>query len=745
MAIPVGYGDGTQTTQPGVWAFLAGIYAADYTTSTPDATVSNTTELNAAIAAASAGDVIRLADGTYSALTLNGVNDLTIEAATYCGAVFTGGISATGCTDLTLRGLDLLTNGNAILFTNCTRPGAHYTKSKTLSAQDDDGAMHDGIEWFGCVADMGWPDPPNKAMAGYIKRVDGGFSGTFVDGPQPGTIKKCIFMRSTEDNFKHTYGRNIGYDEVLFWGDQVDEDDASSGDYHPDAFQASSQGATAGETSDNVWMHRCAFINSQLSGIREGQGLWAKDGAFDSWTVTHCIGTSGLNSISLGFQNAHANAVVENWSCTQNIRVSNASCVVRDSIYGTNLVDGTAPTYDGNATWGFGDPTTIINSGPENGYWEPDHFLPISEANKLKGAYETLNLIDTRMRAEGLTGFVPSGWFGEGADSLGGGTIASAASLSGGDIGQTHAVAGGTLTAASTMDGGDIGAPTRALISWAEIEYAVEVEQVAGATITVASALSGGDIAQVHKIGGATLTSLATVSGGGIGGPTRALISWVEIEVTYASDQVAGATIVAASSLSGGAIGQDHAIDGGNVVSLSAITGGGIGQAHKIAGAELTAASSISGGEIAQDHKLAGATLSAASSITGGAIGVVGTDQIEGGTITSQATLSGGGVGQDHKVAGATLTSAASITGGSIGVAGKDQVQGATITVLATLTGGNLGQTHKIGGGNIVSITSLSGGFIGEPPATPAIRTVTVAAENRTAVATAETRTAIAA
>ena len=418
--IPVGYGDGTQADAPGPWAFLSGIYETDYTTSTPDTTVTNQTELDAAILTASAGDVIRIADGNYTDLTVTDsdfASRVTFEAESYQGAVFSGNVVATRSDNVCFRGM----KASTIQHVACNNVAVHYTQCRTiLSQQDtDDSSMYSGIEWYGCLADRAWPSPADKGVAGFIRQMNGGFSGTFVDGPQQGTIKKCIFMRSTEDNFKHTWASDVGYDQCVFWGCQVDSVEGDALDIHPDSFQSSGVLATGAQIPNDVTMYRCGFINLTTAENDEGQGMWSKDGTHNRWTWSHCIGTSGLNSIAFSTQNAHQDSTLSRCSTTQNIRLSNASVSIEDSIYGVNLVDyvdGNEPAQDipadsGNRTFGYDEPTDIFSTAKSGAAWEPENFLPTLETDfDTVGATDALTLINSRMVAAGQAAFIPTGW-----------------------------------------------------------------------------------------------------------------------------------------------------------------------------------------------------------------------------------------------------------------------------------------------------------------------------------------------
>ena len=211
--IPVGYGDGTQADAPGPWAFLSGIYETDYTTSAPDTTVTNQTELDAAILAASAGDVIRIADGNYTDLTVTDsdfASRVTFEAESYQGAVFSGNVVATRSDNVCFRGM----KASTIQHVACNNVAVHYTQCRTiLSQQDtDDSSMYSGIEWYGCLADRALAFPAaNKSVPGFIRQIQWRLLWhAFVDGRSKAQLNKCIFMRSQEDNFKHTWASDLG-------------------------------------------------------------------------------------------------------------------------------------------------------------------------------------------------------------------------------------------------------------------------------------------------------------------------------------------------------------------------------------------------------------------------------------------------------------------------------------------------------------------------------------------------------
>lgn len=213
---------------------------------------------------------------------------------------------------------------------------------------------------------------------------------------------------------------------------------------------------------------------------------------------------------------------------------------------------------------------------------------------------------------------------GAAGDEVGGGALSSGApTITGGGLGQTHALAGASLAS---------GVPT----------------------------LTGGAVGQAHVLSGASLsTGSPTISGGGVG----------------ESHLLSGAALSAGfPALSGGGLGQTHTLPGASLSSgAPAITGGGLGQTHTLPGASLAAgAPSLSGGALNANSSVGGAVVSAtAPTIIGGSVAqlhlIAGTDLIGGAP-----AVSGGAVGQLHLISGTDLQSGAPVIAGGTLSAGED-------------------------------------------------------------------------
>lgn len=408
--MPVGYGDGTQDAGPGEFAFISDIVAADYTPLTANKTATPAT-LSTVLAGIEDGDVITLEDGNYTSISLSGKSIFaTIQAASYQGAVFSGGISISTSTSIRVAGV----KAKSLSWTDCARSSASYVfiEGAITSNRTNLISFSTHINWYKCVADMGWPDPPTLNPAGFIKQVHGAFDGIITTGAQDHTIKSCIFMRGTEDNAKVTYCKEVGFIDCVFWGCQVL---TAGGDlYHPDAIQLASHYTEPDLQCADIWFVGCGFINTELPLMKEGQGLWAKDGLYFRFRVINCLLTSGLNSIGLGFHDVHTDSVVRRCSCTQNVRMSGTTNEYDSCIFGVNQLESgaDAPIYTNNIIFGFDDPDlNTYQFGREPTYWELRSFLPQLETVwNNQGASELLYRCHLRMVAEGLTGFVPSGW-----------------------------------------------------------------------------------------------------------------------------------------------------------------------------------------------------------------------------------------------------------------------------------------------------------------------------------------------
>lgn len=413
--IPVGYGDGTQEDgNPGPWAFLSGIYETDYTTSTATTTVTNQTELDAAITSATSGDVIRIADGDYTDLIVTDksyVSEVIFEAASYQGAVFSGNVIATNSDNVTFRGM----KASTIQHVACNNVAIHYTFCRTmLSMQgDQDSTVYSGLEWYGCIADRAWPSPADKGVAGFIRQMNGGYSGTLVDGPQQGCVKKCIFMRSTEDCFKHTWASDLMYSQCVFWGSRATDAEKTANDIHGDPFQSSGVGATGSQIPADVTLHQCAFINLWQSGYSSGQGPWMKDGVHLRWRLHGCFLTSRTNSTTMSFANIHTDSVLYKCMSNHHIRMSGGSNTIDGSIFGVNVIESGAssPVVTNSLTFGYNGPETVYTSIRNTIAPVPENFL-LSDQTQYEtyGDREALELIHNRMVAGGLTGFIPTGW-----------------------------------------------------------------------------------------------------------------------------------------------------------------------------------------------------------------------------------------------------------------------------------------------------------------------------------------------
>ncbi|MBL3569933.1 hypothetical protein BV509_01110 [Rhodovulum sulfidophilum] len=193
-------------------------------------------------------------------------------------------------------------------------------------------------------------------------------------------------------------------------------------------------------------------------------------------------------------------------------------------------------------------------------------------------------------------------------DEVGGGSIASQVSISGGAVGQTHRLGGSAIASAADATGGALG----------------QTHAIGGGAVAAQVSASGGGLGQTHAMPGGAVSAQATLSGGQLGQTHR----------------IGGGSVTSQVVITGGAIGDISAVPGGSIAAQVAIAGGALGQNHRIGGGSAVAQATVSAGALAQTHALAGGSVAARIDATGGALGQV--HRIGGGSIASAFVVSGG-------------------------------------------------------------------------------------------------------
>lgn len=310
------------------------------TPSNPDFTVTNWAELDAALAAASAGDVILCRAGQYG--------DNRTLSKTNTGAeirVCSDGYLAARFDRLTVGGRGIAVEGvkvaGELRFSRATAGAMRHCQARRhLNGSSVDCLVED------CVFDHEF------SWGSQIKPWN-----STDTRPNALVFRRTIFCRGGGieiDLFQATACHDLTFEHCVFFDNRV----PSGSSFHADLFQCFSPHTSSG--TQRWKFHRCMFFTYTLSDIRGNQGLFLSDGSYRGVDLKECLfGPPNSASRQLVIQNAHGtirNVTVLNDPISGENKTpgTNANLTVIDSLAQSFLEQGGGPpgTSSGNLYYG---------------------------------------------------------------------------------------------------------------------------------------------------------------------------------------------------------------------------------------------------------------------------------------------------------------------------------------------------------------------------------------------------------